>query len=232
MIISLSGLHLFGGGNTYDGKGVGDSLLYAIGQQKSCLCSLLLNALDAAGTVETVEAGGQLVDIVIDAAGVIVTGSDTNLLGESGKLLDKLDFVNIAEKAHIHIFCLGHFKTLSCQTCNKGADTGVGILNIVNRVFAVLTESKAKVVIQSFYGDFSILKAADFSTEKVEGAPAATINLTFRTDGEVVKLDFYKVSETKYQYSKNGVPMGKISSLDYNKLIKNVKAISQDKKTS
>ncbi len=85
---------------------------------------------------------------------------------------------------------------------------------------------------QSFYGDFSILKAADFSTEKVEGAPAATINLTFRTDGEVVKLDFYKVSETKYQYSKNGVPMGKISSLDYNKLIKNVKAISQDKKTS
>ncbi len=85
---------------------------------------------------------------------------------------------------------------------------------------------------QEFYGEFSILKTADFSTVSVNTAPSATIDITFLVDGEKVKLDFYKVSETKYQYSKNGVPMGKISSLDYNKLIKNIKSVSQDKAIS
>jgi hypothetical protein len=85
---------------------------------------------------------------------------------------------------------------------------------------------------QDFYGEFSILKTADFSTVTVNPAPSATINITFLVDGEKVKLDFYKVSETKYQYSKNGVAMGKISSLDYNKLIKNIKSVSQDKAIS
>ena len=82
---------------------------------------------------------------------------------------------------------------------------------------------------RDFYGNFSILKCADFTTGSVSGAPAATIKATFLVDGETVTLDYYKVSETKYQYSKNGVPMGKISSLDYNKIIKNIKAVSQDK---
>lgn len=82
---------------------------------------------------------------------------------------------------------------------------------------------------QDFYGEFSIIKCADFEVSQPQGAPAATIKITFSMDGKQVKIDYYKVSETKYMCYRDGMPMGRISSLTYNKLIKNLKAVSQDK---
>lgn len=82
---------------------------------------------------------------------------------------------------------------------------------------------------QSFYGDFSILKCVDFENDTVSGEPAAVVKYKFTLQGDEVKIEFYKVSETKYQCFKNGVSLGRISSLNYNKFIKSVKAISEDK---
>ena len=82
---------------------------------------------------------------------------------------------------------------------------------------------------QDFYGDFSILKCADFVNDAVQGEPSATVRLTYTMEGGVEEIKFYKVSETKYQCFKNGVSLGRVSSLDYNKFIKSVKLISEDK---
>ena len=84
---------------------------------------------------------------------------------------------------------------------------------------------------QDFYGDFSILKCADFKNDAVQGEPSATVRLTYTMQGGTDEIKFYKVSETKYQCIKNGVSLGRVSSLDYNKFIKSVKLISEDKVT-
>lgn len=84
---------------------------------------------------------------------------------------------------------------------------------------------------QSFYGDFSILKCADFKNDAVQGEPSAVVRLTYTLQGGVDEIKFYKVSETKYQCFKNGVSLGRVSSLDYNKFIKSVKLISENKIT-
>lgn len=84
---------------------------------------------------------------------------------------------------------------------------------------------------QSFYGDFSTLKCADFKNDAVQGEPSAVVKLTYTLQGGVDEIKFYKVSETKYQCFKNGVSLGRVSSLDYNKFIKSVKLISENKVT-
>lgn len=82
---------------------------------------------------------------------------------------------------------------------------------------------------QDFYGEFVSVKCTDFTIRSVSGEPAATVTLTYSADGSKKTYAFYKVSETKYQYSYNGVNMGSISSVDYNKMIKNIKTVSQNK---
>lgn len=82
---------------------------------------------------------------------------------------------------------------------------------------------------QNFYGEFVSIKCTDFTIRDISGDPAATVTLTYSADGSKKTYAFYKVSETKYQYTYNGVNMGSISSVSYNKMIKNIKTVSQNK---
>lgn len=78
---------------------------------------------------------------------------------------------------------------------------------------------------KDFYTVFVELICTDFGTETLSAPADTTIKIDF-TDGRApVELKFTKYSATKYQYSINGVDMGRITSSAYNKLIKNLKNI-------
>lgn len=82
---------------------------------------------------------------------------------------------------------------------------------------------------QDFYQIFVALQCSDFTTEKLTAAPECTITLTLSADGSARTLEFTKATATKYQYSIDGVPMGRITSSSYNKLIKNLKLVAENK---
>ena len=71
----------------------------------------------------------------------------------------------------------------------------------------------------------------DFTTGETD--KSSTVSLEFRfSDGDLVKVDFEKASDTKYQYSINGKPMGKIQSSKIDKLIKYTKKLVKGEKIS
>lgn len=82
----------------------------------------------------------------------------------------------------------------------------------------------------NFYSTFVGLTCSDFGTEKLTASPDASVNITFKDGRENVTMNFTKYSATKYQYSINGVDMGRITSSSYNKFIKNLKLAAENKK--
>lgn len=72
---------------------------------------------------------------------------------------------------------------------------------------------------QNLYQYIVSLSCFDFTTENA--AKNDTVNLDFSfSSGEKINIAFDKTSETKYQYSVNGEPMGKVSSSSLKKLLK------------
>ncbi len=84
---------------------------------------------------------------------------------------------------------------------------------------------------QSFYKDFVCIQCSSFDTEEISAEPDSVITFTFY-NGEESIVEFYKVNETEYQYSIDGVAMGKITSSSYNKMIKNIQLVAEDKETT
>lgn len=94
-----------------------------------------------------------------------------------------------------------------------------------NKTYHILTNGTELVAseFQTFYGDLVGTQCTDFSIDETTDEPLSTITFTFN-NGSVTNIDFYKISETKYQYSINDTPMGKLTSSAYKKIIKNLKA--------
>lgn len=84
---------------------------------------------------------------------------------------------------------------------------------------------------QNFYQTLIAVTAADYTTQAVSEAPSMTVTFT-RTNGEKTAISYNKVSATKYQYSENGVPVGRIVSSEYNKLVKYVKRVANNQNIS
>ncbi|MBQ8202662.1 MAG: DUF4340 domain-containing protein [Clostridia bacterium] len=82
---------------------------------------------------------------------------------------------------------------------------------------------------KNFYYSFVGLTCSDFGTEKLSAAPDTTVKLTFYDGRQPVEIKFTKYSATKYQYSIDGVDMGRITSSSYNKFIKNLKLVAENK---
>lgn len=82
---------------------------------------------------------------------------------------------------------------------------------------------------QNLYQEVIGLTVADYSTEPVSAQPDMTISFTNAKSGEVTTIRFYKCSATKYQYSIDGVPLGKIVSSSYNKIVKYAANVAADK---
>ena len=71
----------------------------------------------------------------------------------------------------------------------------------------------------------------DFTTGETD--KSKTVSLAFRfIDGDLVTVDFEKAGDTKYQYSINGKPIGKIQSSKIDKLVKYTKKLANGEKIS
>ena len=82
---------------------------------------------------------------------------------------------------------------------------------------------------QNFYQECISLSCSDFTVDKVSGEPAMTIVFTY-SDTSRAKTDvkFVKSGAAKYQYSIDGIEMGKINSSALNKVLKHVEKVAKD----
>lgn len=82
---------------------------------------------------------------------------------------------------------------------------------------------------QNFYQECISLSCSDFTVDKVSGEPAMTIVFTY-SDTARAKTDvkFIKSGAAKYQYSIDGIEMGKINSSALNKILKHVEKVAKD----
>ena len=127
-------LHALRGRYTDDAEGNLNDLTHGGTEKQTGFQNSGLRVLDAADGVEFVEAGSQFRDEFVDAAGVIVPGSETDLLWESGELLDELLFLRCTQQSGVGGSCVFYAVTLGRQSGNQGADSRMGVLYIVDRV--------------------------------------------------------------------------------------------------
>ena len=82
--------HLLGSGDAQQSQAVGQHQAHGVSQLQPGQLHLGLLPLDAAGVVEAVEVSGQSGEIAVDAAGVVVLGRQSDLIGELGQVLDEV----------------------------------------------------------------------------------------------------------------------------------------------
>lgn len=94
----------------------------------------------------------------------------------------------------------------------------------------VITYEGKKLVAENFknfYQECISLSCSDYTVDKVSGEPEMSIIFTYSDSSrDTVTVDFVKSSETKYQYSVNGIDMGKVNSTDLNKILRLVKKVA------
>ncbi len=97
----------------------------------------------------------------------------------------------------------------------------------------VITHNGEKIDAENFKELYQLIvgiACSDYSIDTTLTAePTGTLTVTYTKDGSKDTIAFTKASETKYQYTTNGVMMGKITSAAYNKVIKNLRLVSQGK---
>ncbi len=82
---------------------------------------------------------------------------------------------------------------------------------------------------QNFYAELIGMTAADFQTAALSEQPSMTITYTDIETGAVDTVTFTKASATKYQFSVNGNPVGRIVSSEYNRIVKYAKRVADGK---
>lgn len=94
----------------------------------------------------------------------------------------------------------------------------------------VITYEGKKLVaenFQNFYQECISLSCTDYTVDKTSGEPAMSIIFTYSdTSREKTAVEFRKASETKYQYSIDGIDMGKINSSALNKILRLVEKVA------
>ncbi len=73
---------------------------------------------------------------------------------------------------------------------------------------------------RDFYIEVIGLSNSDYTVENISGNSEYTFTFTYNKDSSVSKTEFIKASDTRYQYSINGVSMGKVSSTDLKKIVR------------
>ena len=94
----------------------------------------------------------------------------------------------------------------------------------------VITYEGTKLVaenFQNFYQECISLSCSDYTIDKVINEPAMSFVFTYSdTSREKTAVEFKKASETKYQYSIDGIDMGKINSSSLNKILRQVEKVA------
>lgn len=78
---------------------------------------------------------------------------------------------------------------------------------------------------QNYYSDFVSIQCSNFKIEDTSSNPNAIITFGFSDEKESI-VEFYRINDTEYQYSIDGIAMGRIPSSAYNKMIKNLRTIA------
>ena len=75
-----------------------------------------------------------------------------------------------------------------------------------------------------FYQNVATLPCSDFTIQSVKGNPDYTFTFNFNKEngGGKTVTKFYKVSDTRYQYSTDGINLGKVTSYSLKKIIESV----------
>ncbi len=95
-------------------------------------------------------------------------------------------------------------------------------------------ESNGKVYNSTYFSSYMsflfAIQNMDFETEQTNDKPS--LKMTFTYNDNTLKptvIEYVKINATKYQYSIDGVAMGRIGSSSYNKIIKNLKRLLDGK---
>ena len=82
---------------------------------------------------------------------------------------------------------------------------------------------------QNFYQYCISLSCTDYTTEALTDQPTLSFVFTYSdTSKRPLTIDFVKATETKYQYSSNGTPMGKVAASSLNKVTGYLQKVIQD----
>ena len=137
-------LHVVGCRNAEAGQGVFDDGGGAAAQQDAGLTQGGGGILDAAVGIELVEGGGHLAGIAIQAAGVTLNGGQTDLFGQTAQIADQIQLGGLHQQGQIGRLDLGGDVVLG-QSLQDGLDAGVGVLDVIDRVFAVVADGQTQV---------------------------------------------------------------------------------------
>ena len=91
------------------------------------------------------EGGGQLREVAVDEAGVVVAGGQTHDVAVAGDLLDERQLRGVGEKGEVHFVGARHGVAVGGQILQQRADAGVGVLHIVHGVFTVLPHGQTQI---------------------------------------------------------------------------------------
>ena len=79
---------------------------------------------------------------------------------------------------------------------------------------------------KDFYMEAIGIECTDYTVDKLSGSAEYSFIFTFKDEiGGVNRIDFVKAEGTRYQYSSDGVAMGKVNSSTLNKIIKQVEKL-------
>lgn len=79
---------------------------------------------------------------------------------------------------------------------------------------------------QTFYQECISVSCTDYTVEKVSGTPEFEMVFTYTdTARGKYEVKFYKASETRYQYTVNGVSLGKVNAATMKKLVSSVETL-------
>lgn len=100
----------------------------------------------------------------------------------------------------------------------------------------VITYEGTKLVaenFQNFYQECISLSCSDYTVDNLSGEPAMSIIFTYSdASREKTAVEFKKAGETKYQYSIDGIDMGKINSSSLNKILRQAEKVANGESVS
>ena len=83
---------------------------------------------------------------------------------------------------------------------------------------------------QDYYQECLLIPSAEYTTQTVKGDPDYTITLEYSDSSRSpMTVEFWKLSETRYQYSVNKKPMGKVASTKLGALMSGAAKVAKNK---
>ena len=120
------------------------------------------------------EIPGQLGEVAVDAGGIVVAGGGVDLLRQTGQGADEGRLLLGGHELGVGVGGLGDGVAFLRQTVDQGADAGVGILDIIHGVLAVLPDGQVQVEIDGAGGGAGVEEVpggvhADLIEQVVQG---------------------------------------------------------------